>query len=190
MEVGRILWRRVDLPGHDACRLEQLDSGWLLEGFAAYRHETGAAVGFTYEAECDSEWRTVRGSVRFGAGSRTAGSTCRSEEIRRGTGSSTGEITAGLEECVDLDLGFTPATNLFHVRRMGLGVGESADVPAAWLDFPDADLRILRQRYERRGASEYRYEALEFEYADTIPINETGFIARYPGLWEPEPLGA
>ncbi len=37
--IGGILWRRLDVPGHDACRLLRSDAGWQLEGAAAFRHE-------------------------------------------------------------------------------------------------------------------------------------------------------
>jgi hypothetical protein len=30
MAIDTICWRRVDTPGHDACRLEQLEDSWRL----------------------------------------------------------------------------------------------------------------------------------------------------------------
>ena len=38
--------------------------------------------------------------------------------------------------CVDLDLNFIPSTTLLPVRRLGLAIGQSAEVQAAWLRFP------------------------------------------------------
>jgi hypothetical protein len=62
-----------------------------------------------------------------------------------------GQVVSHLDGCVDLDLGFTPATNLFQLRRVALQVGQAADVPVAWLDVPVGTLDPLHQRYERRA---------------------------------------
>jgi Putative glycolipid-binding len=39
-------------------------------------------------------------------------------------------------DCVDVDLGFTPATNTLPIRRLGLEVGEAAGLAVAWLNGP------------------------------------------------------
>jgi hypothetical protein len=44
------------------------------------------------------------------------------------------ECGAG-EGCLDIDLGFSPSTNLLPIRRLTLAVGEAATVRAAWLPF-------------------------------------------------------
>src|SRR5712664_99467 len=37
----------------------------------------------------------------------------------------------------DIDLAVTPATNTLPIRRLNLEVGQSQEVTAAWLKFPD-----------------------------------------------------
>jgi hypothetical protein len=93
---------------------------------------------------------------------------------------------AGLESCVDLDYGFTPATNLIQLRRSSLAVGAAADLPAAWLDVAAGTLQVLPQRYERRGEASYWYESPTFSYAALLEVTNDGFVRRYPGLWELE----
>ena len=39
--------------------------------------------------------------------------------------------------CLDIDLNFSPSTNLLPVRRLNLTVGHEATVRAAWLRRPD-----------------------------------------------------
>ncbi len=53
-----------------------------------------------------------------------------------------GVMNADVTGCIDVDLSFTPATNLFTLRRLGLKVGEHADAPALpiW-NSPGCDLR-------------------------------------------------
>jgi hypothetical protein len=98
-----------------------------------------------------------------------------------------GAAVPGLEAYVDLDLGFTPATNLTQLRRVALAPGESAEVPVAWIDAPDGVLQALPQRYERRSATTYWYESPTAGYAELLELAPGGFVRRYPGLWEALP---
>ncbi len=179
--VGTILWRRLDAPGHDACRLERSGSGWRLRGTAVFRHDD-APARLDYRVACDQAWRTLAGEVAGWLGerpveiavARTAG----------GVWTLDGAAVPGLECCVDLDLGFTPPTNLVPLRRLDLAVGEAAEAPAAWLDAADGTLQALPQRYERRDAATYWYEAPTAGYAGVLEVTPDGFVRRYPGLWE------
>ena len=100
-----------------------------------------------------------------------------------------GSVVHGLDNCLDLDLGFTPATNLLQLRRAALAVGQGADVPVAWLDVSAGTLEVLHQRYERRSETTYWYESPKFDYAGLLEVDAAGFIQRYPGLWQAEPSG-
>lgn len=178
-----ILWRRLDTSGHDACRLVARDGGWRLEGVAAFLHE-GTPAALAYEAECDTSWRTTRGTVRGWVGEARF-----DLDIARaidGTWTLGGRVVPGLDACVDLDLGFTPATNLFQLRRTALEVGDGADVPVAWIDVLGTTLEVVRQRYERRAADTYEYESPRFDYREMLRVSTGGFVTLYPHLWEAE----
>lgn len=178
-----ILWRRLDLPGHDACNLARRADGWTLDGSAVFR-ENGVPARLAYHIACDRAWRTQHGHVHGWLGlhpiefriARTSG----------GVWTLNGEPAPGLEDCIDLDLGFTPATNLLQLRRLALAVGQAADVPVAWLDVTAGTLERLEQTYERRTETAYWYEAPGFQYAALLEVTPDGFIRRYPGLWEAE----
>ena len=47
-------------------------------------------------------------------------------------------------------------------------------------------LSELMQRYERRGETEYAYEAKRFDYAATLSVTADSFVADYPRLWVAE----
>ena len=178
-----MLWRRLDGPGHDACRLVREGERWRLEGVAAFR-EDGAVAQFAYRITCDEYWRTLDAHVHG-----SLGSTALDVGVRRtaaGVWILNGEAVADLKECVDVDLGFTPSTNALQIRRIALDVGRAQDVPVAWLDVASQRLTLLRQRYERRTESEYWYEAPQFDYSGMLEVNGDGFPAVYPGLWEEE----
>ena len=179
-----MLWRRLDAPGHDACRLERAAGGWRLDGAATFRHEDGPAC-LAYQVTCDDGWRSREGVVQGWMGARAIH--LRATRTPDGAWTLNGRVVPGLDGCVDLDLGFTPATNLLQLRRVALRVGQRANVSVAWLDVAAGTLDVLHQRYERREGGRYWYEAPRFGYAALLEVSEVGFVERYPSLWEAEP---
>jgi uncharacterized protein len=183
MVTGSVLWRRLDVPGHDACRLQQTGDGWELAGSSVFLHG-GEAAQLTYEVLCDARWVTRHSIVEGWIGSRSV--LFRIARTPDGHWILNNTLVPGLEACFDLDLAFTPATNLLQLRRLALSVGQSAAVPVAWLDVATGDFERLEQRYERRDAESYWYLASRFGYAALLEVAETGFVRRYPALWEAE----
>jgi hypothetical protein len=177
------LWRRLDTPGHDAAHVSRTADGWRLEGTAVFAHERGPAL-LSYWVDCAPDWRTRRGGVAGWAGDQRCDvNVTRSES---GQWRLDGEAVNGLEGCLDLDFGFTPATNFLQLHRCALGIGEIADFPVAWLDVPDASLTYLPQRYEKRSAATYWYESPQGPYSALLELAESGYVRTYPGLWAME----
>lgn len=83
--------------------------------------------------------------------------------------------------CVDIDLAFTPATNLLPIRRLKLVVGQSASVKAAWLRFPQFDLRPLPQTYHRMTRDTYDYRSGKF--SASLTVDRRGFVVDYGDKW-------
>ena len=180
--VASMLWRRLDLPGHDACRLEQDGTGWNLIGTTVFLHPTGPA-SIAYSVRCDSRWETVSAEIRGFLGGREVGYSV----ARRGRRWSLNDQSiAGLEHLVDLDLSFTPATNLQQIRRVAMPEGVAVELPVAWLDLDAGTLTQLPQMYERRNNLLLRYEAPSVGYKGLLELAPNGFIRKYPGLWEAE----
>jgi hypothetical protein len=84
---------------------------------------------------------------------------------------------------VDVDLGFTPATNTLPIRRLGLEVGELAHLDAVWVRFPEMKVEVLTQTYERLGDRMYRYTSPGFQR--DIEVDDAGVVIRYgDDLWQ------
>lgn len=172
-----ILWRRLDRPGHEFARLISRDSSQLLTGTAVLLHE-GNACCLDYHIVCDPEWRTTSCRVSGWLGSQTI-------EIEVSV-DATGEWRLNGTEifpvsgCVDIDLNFSPSTNLLPIRRLGLEEGAEAEVQAAWLRFPSFKLERLDQRYRRLGPETYRYESAGGSFVTQLEVNASGFVTRYP----------
>ena len=178
--IAAFLWRRLDEPGHDACGLWRVANGWRLSGAAAFR-EAGLACQLRYEVLADRAWRTRRATVAGTAGRRVV-------DLRIAAGRQGWRLNAvprpSLAGCVDVDLGFTPATNLLAIRRLALEIGQRAEAPAAYLEFPRLRLLVLPQTYRRVSATRYAYESPAHGYAATLKVTPIGAIADYPGVFE------
>ena len=180
MTETSVLWRRLDVPGHDACRLVEEADGWSLFGTAVYRTEN-APVRLDYHVDCDQSWRTRTAKVRGWVGDETCAiAIARTDD---GRWLLNDVAVPGLEDCVHVDFGFTPATNLAQLRRAALAIGEAADVPVAWLDVAPGTLSRLEQRYRRLTETSYDYQAPRFEYHAVLEVTPAGFTRSYPKLW-------
>jgi uncharacterized protein len=181
--IASALWRRIDAPGHDACRLEKNESGWTLRGAAVFRLGD-AAANLSYAVRCDREWQTLSGRILGVIGERPIAYRIAREDS--GFWVLNGDSVPDLERLGDLDLSFTPATNLLQIRRVALPVGQAVSLPAAWFNLEAGALTALEQVYERRSELTLYYRAPNVGYEGLLELAPNGFIRRYPGLWEAE----
>lgn len=186
MTAGRaasILWRRLDRPGHEFARVAPGGSGWSLSGTAVFLHE-GAPCRLDYEVRCNERWETVSGRVTGRVGEDEVRVDVAVE--RGGVWRSNGVEVPAVRGAVDLDLNFSPSTNLLPIRRLNLGVGQEAAVRAAWLRFPSFVFEPLEQTYRRIEATTYRYESAGGRFTADLTVNDAGLATLYPGLAESE----
>lgn len=181
MENQSILWRRLDRPGHESARISRHESSWHLAGTAVFAHE-GEPCRLDYLVVCDADWRTQTGRVTGWLGNELVEVTVSVDSARRWR--LNGIECPDVAGSTDLDLNFSPSTNLLPIRRLDLGVGEHADVQAAWLRFPSFGLERLDQVYRRIGDKTYRYESAGGAFVTEIEVNDAGFVTRYPNFWE------
>ena len=181
-----ILWRRLDQPGHECARLYSQHSHWHLTGTAVFAHSQ-QPCRLDYLVVCNSGWQTVSGMVRGWAGNETVEIEFSVDSAHRwrlnGTECST---VAG---CIDLDLNFSPSTNLLPIRRLGLAIGQEVEVQAAWLRFPGFTLEPLKQLYRRIDAGTYQYESAGGRFVTELQVNAAGLVTRYPSFWQVEAGG-
>jgi hypothetical protein len=63
----------------------------------------------------------------------------------------------GMGDILDLDLGFTPATNMVQLRRVSLAIGASTSFDFAWHEAGGEELQRLPQEYRRASDYDYPY---------------------------------
>lgn len=178
-----VMWRRLDLPGHEIATLDELDHGWMLSGTALFSCERGP-TRLDYAIVCDSVWRTNSARISGAIGSHRLNLSISVDAERKWN--LNGVECGAVEGCVDIDLGFSPSTNLLPIRRLAPAVGEEVTVSAAWLQFPSLSLALLPQVYRREGERAYRYESGGGAFVKMLEVNALGFVTSYPEFWYAE----
>lgn len=181
MEDAHILWTRLDRPGHEVARLRETTNGHGLEGAAVFA-ETSQPCDVRYTIACDRMWRTISLELKGWIGNREIALAVTVDDARRWVVN--GHPAPDLHGCDDVDLGFSPSTNLLPIRRMSLEVGQRAAIRAGWVRFPACVVEPLDQLYERIARSTYRYESAGGRFTALLEVNDAGFVTSYPGFWE------
>ena len=181
MEDHSILWRRIDTSGHETARVYGDEDGWYLDGSAIFLYE-GKPCRLEYLIECDAEWKTSIVTVDGFVGDEVIAIEIESED---GVWYLNGEEVDAVEGCTDIDLNFSPVTNLLPIKRSELAVGDEAPVRAAWLRFPSFNLEPLDQTYTRKTDSVYNYKS-STGFEKDITVDDFGLVVEYADLWERE----
>jgi len=178
-----ILWNRIDYPGKEWCQLRQAAGKNILEGIVLLAY-AGKPCHMEYVIQCDLSWQTRRVSITGQIGRKAIFCSLSANSKRQWR--LNGKQVPSVEGSVDVDLGFSPSTNLLPIKRFRLGIGEQAEVTAAWVEFPSMRVKPLTQVYLRSKANVYHYESVGGKFQRELIVNENGFVTSYPGLWELE----
>lgn len=182
-----IYWRRLDVPGAELARVSQAGREHRIEGTVLVVY-AGQPYDLHYSVACDERWRTRRAAIRGTGG----GETVRLDIVADTVGGwqLNGVDWAPVAGCLDVDLGFTPSTNLLAVRRLALNVGEEGSTCAAWLRFPELRFEPLAQLYRREAERRYRYESDGGRFVASLEVDAFGLVTRYGDYWIAETAGA
>jgi hypothetical protein len=175
-----VLWHCSLLSSSEHAWLRERDDGSRLEGIVA------APLGdvpchIEYTVTIDAQWRA--GEARAVIATPT-----HVREITLHAGRTDGWELNGvrapsLDNCYDIDLGWTPATNTIPIRRLDLEIGESASIAAAWVRFPELDVVSNEQRYTRLASDRWRYQSGDFDF-ELITDPGSGLVVTYGDeLW-------
>jgi hypothetical protein len=172
--VPAVLWQASD-GGSEVCVLERAGRGWRLRG-TVLTHEARQPIELRYAVAVDSAWATTGVEVVVAVAGGDPRELPELDALWSGT-----ERPPEYRKCLDVDLSFTPATNTLPIRRLGLEVGDEAEIHVAWLVWPELSVRPVLQRYARLAEDRYRYAQDDFE-AELI-VDEHGLVLEYEGLW-------
>jgi len=179
MSTYSILWQGFFLPGHEIGGMNRLGKQLELLGTCVFAWRNKPCV-LSYSVMTDRQGRTRRARVEGWLGRKAV-------DVRIGVDAArrwrlNGKVRPEVEGCDDVDLNFSPSTNILPIRRLSLSIGERAPIRAAWLRFPDFSLRPLSQEYRRTGPRTYRYSSSGFSAA--LTVNRAGLVTRYGRVWK------
>jgi uncharacterized protein len=179
-----IVWRRIDHPGHEWCRITRHEKGATIQGVVVLQWGR-LPCSLEYVIRCNTSWHTREVLITGNLNTRRIAVHIRADTKRNWYYD--GELTDSVRGCLDIDLGFSPSTNLLPIRRLGLVPGKPQEVTAAWVAFPSMKLQPLRQTYTRIDKERVRYESAGGRFTRDLRINRSGLVLDYPGLWQMEP---
>jgi uncharacterized protein len=176
-----VVWKSLLIDVRDYCGLWHTTEGWLLKGTVVGVLKDQRPMLASYEIHCDENWITHRVQVE-----RTIGNDVKTLSLsveNRGMWRSSGQELREIQGCDDVDLAVTPATNTLPIKRLGLQVGSSESIIAAWVKFPELTVQPLSQRYTRLAQNTYRY-ANNTGFSAEIVVDDLGLVTTYSGGWE------
>jgi uncharacterized protein len=175
--MSTILWQEISNGALDRCRLEATPSGLRLAGTvltAAY----GDPLEVRYLVATDENGLTRQVELDLANGS------TRRVLLADGAGRwhwDGGSEVSDVAGALDVDLTVTPATNTLPIRRLGLEVGQAADLRMAWVQFPGLEVIPSEQRYERLTQDRWRFSTGDFQ-AELV-VDRDGLVLDYGGLF-------
>ncbi len=173
-----ILWQGLIAPSMEHLIATATDRAFELSGLILQAHEDVPYVA-RYVIQVDESWRTRGVEVELQDGGRLRATLTTDGE---GHWSRDSEYLADLDNCLDVDLEWSPSTNTLPIRRLALAVGESKDVSAAWIRFPSLEVQRLDQTYERLEDRRYRYRSENF--TAVLAVDEDGIVLQYGLNWK------
>ena len=173
-----ILWQGLAAPSMERFIVGPADSGFAFSGVIVQAHEKTPYVA-RYMIRVDESWGTRSVEVDLEDGGRRHLSL---NADGQGHWIRDGESLSDVDACIDVDLEWSPSTNSLPIRRLGLNVGESRTISAAWIRFPSLEVERLEQTYERLSDQRYRYRSGRFT-AD-LAVDDDGLVLQYGANWK------
>ena len=178
--LRRIIWRRnLDDRSLEECVVTSMSDGFGIAGDIIAAQD-GAPLIVCYDIGCHKNW-----SAHFVTIEQRLGDTQRRLKLERAGDSwlVDGIRDAQLDGCAEPDLGLTPATNALAIRRLGLAIGQAAEIRCAWIKFSALSVEPSLQRYERLGERDYRYTNVASGFTARVTVDALALPVDYENIW-------
>jgi hypothetical protein len=176
--IETVVWKSIPWPGHEWARLSEN----RLEG-AAVLMDDGRPCRLDYVIVLNEDGSTRSTNVDGWIGEREVHIQI---EAANRQWRMNGDVQRQVQGCTDVDLNFSPSTNVLPIRRLQLDLGIGQDVRAAWLRFPSMTLETLVQRYTRLSADRIRYDSFSTNFTAELRVSPNGMVLDYGDIWRAE----
>lgn len=173
-----LIWRRLDGTGMEYCT-HLLGERIGIDGkvIRLLKDETSFV---NYSVACDEHGNTENVTIEYLRENDKQSMLLQKDSDHRWTRD--GIHLPELDGLQDIDIGATPSTNWLPIRRLRLQVGQSAELTAAWVRFPEFDVLPLQQIYTRLDEQEYEYRSVS-GYSARLSTDAEGIVRAYEGEW-------
>ena len=178
--IRRVIWRRnLDDHSFEECVVTAARDGFVISGHVTAAQD-GVPLVVRYDIGCGENW-----SARFVTIEQRLGDAQRRLRLER---AGDGWLVDGardprLDGCAEPDLGVTPSTNALAVRRLGLAIGQAAEIKCAWVKFPALSVEPSLQRYQRLGERDYRYTNVASGFTALVAVDALALPVSYESIW-------
>lgn len=177
------VWQARDSAGFEHVRLDRSHPGWDVFDSMIVREHEGRIVRGGYTLIVDKVFRTLE--IRIMA-EKEPGRMAALHLLASGDGTWTDvdeRRIPALDGAIDVDIAWSPLTNMLPVRRLDLHIGEEREIAVAYIALPSLEVRPMTQRYTRLDASTIRYVSQDGAFTRDIAIDQDGMVVEYPGLF-------
>jgi hypothetical protein len=172
-----VRWRHGEGDGLQVFEITPMRGGWRAAGVVAMEDE-GAVYGVDIRLDIRADW-----TVKTAAIATTGGANLLLAHDGKGSWSVNGRPAPKLDGCIDLDIWPTPVTNSLPVNRLTWRKGQSRELTMAYVKAPGLQVYPDRQRYSSLGGQQFRFEAIDGDFAADIDFDGRGLVADYPPLF-------
>lgn len=172
-----IMWQGLLAPSLERCILSAAEDGFALDGLLLQTHAVTPYVA-RYSIQLDPIWRTRKLELELDNRGRR---TLLVNRDAAGQWTRDGQRLHDFDDCIDIDLEWSPSTNTLPIRRLDLAIGQTATLSATWIRFPSLEIERLEQSYERLSDERYRYRSGRF-MAD-LTVDPDGLVLQYGVIW-------
>ncbi|MBC8098084.1 MAG: putative glycolipid-binding domain-containing protein [Armatimonadetes bacterium] len=180
LHLRTVLWHNQAEANSDYCSLFQTSNGFQLQGVAVLKADD-LPMRVNYQVDCNPDWKTQSVELMVWKGHHEVPLTLMVDEQQRWWHN--GHELSDFRGLLDVDLGFTPATNTIPIRRMKLNEAQNALTTTVWIQFPSLKLMRFPQRYTRTAHDTYLFESLDDSFQAKLKVDEFGLVTDYETLW-------
>jgi len=179
-----LVWSRLDEPGMEHLHLTEEQNGITANGLIIAVAEN-VPSRMRYTVHCDASWHVHEVHVEL-----LDRHTPKIHLRANGKGHWTtdaNEQVASLTGCIDVDISATPFTNTVAIQRLGLAVGEVAEIAVAYIKVPEMQVTSVTQRYTCLDNSDdggrYQYMGYPSGYQAELVVDRDKLVVAYPELF-------
>lgn len=171
-------WDSDLLDSTERFTLHSDQDGYRFAGTTLIPHE-GIRVEIDYVVETRPDWSTRSARVGIAA----LATVFEVEVSHHGRWVIDGDHRPDLDGGVDIDFGWTPATNTLPIRRLRFVTGVPVTTRVAWLKWSELVFIPAEQSYTKHSDTRWTYASGDFS-ADLI-VDEVGVVIDYgePPIW-------